>query len=113
MRKETPADNVLYMHIRHLFEEEISLDEYARNLSIGQQQRLGLLRAAITDPDVLLFDEPTSALDGDAERRVEQWMLGLRDNEGKNIIVATHRDLLKDSDCLSYRIDGTTIRCDR
>ncbi|NOY05842.1 MAG: ATP-binding cassette domain-containing protein [Chlorobi bacterium] len=110
MKKAIPPDDVLYEHMHHLFDEDISLDASARNLSIGQQQRLGLLRAAMTDPDVLLFDEPTSALDGAAERQVEEWILNMHVNEGRNILVATHRDLLRDTDCIGYSIEQASIR---
>ncbi len=110
MKKHIPPDSVLYRSMRRLFDEEISLDTSARNLSIGQQQRLALLRAAITDPAVLLFDESTSALDSVAERKVEEWILDMQVNEGKNILVATHRNLLRDTDCIGYRIEQATIR---
>jgi len=49
---------------------ETLVGERGSNLSVGQQQRIGLMRALYRRPDVLVADEPTSALDGQAEQRV-------------------------------------------
>jgi ABC-type iron transport system FetAB ATPase subunit len=44
----------------------------ARSLSVGEQQRLCLIRALLVEPAVMLMDEPTSALDKDAAADVER-----------------------------------------
>jgi phosphate transport system ATP-binding protein len=64
------------------------LDESALALSGGQQQRLCIARAIATSPDVVLMDEPCSALDPIATLRIEELMLGLR--EEYTIVIVTH-----------------------
>ena len=64
------------------------LKQSAYGLSGGQQQRLCIARTIATKPDVILMDEPCSALDPIATARVEDLMLGLRDDY--TIIIVTH-----------------------
>lgn len=59
------------------------------NLSGGQRQRLGLARAILRDPDILILDEATSALDDAIERTVQR---NLRARfKGRTILIVTHR----------------------
>ena len=64
------------------------LKESAYGLSGGQQQRLCIARTIATRPDVILMDEPCSALDPIATARIEDLMVGLR--EDYTIIIVTH-----------------------
>lgn len=64
------------------------LSESGYSLSGGQQQRLCIARAVAPNPEVLLMDEPCSALDPIATLRIEELMLGLK--EEYSIIIVTH-----------------------
>ena len=64
------------------------LKQSAYGLSGGQQQRLCIARTIATRPDVILMDEPCSALDPIATARIEDLMVGLR--EDYTIIIVTH-----------------------
>lgn len=65
------------------------MGQEARTLSVGEQQRVGLVRALGIAPDVLLLDEPTSALDADAVARVEK-LVRERAEDGIAAIIVSH-----------------------
>lgn len=61
-----------------------------RELSGGQEQRVGIARAIVTDPTVLLCDEPTGDLDRKAGDEVLDLLSALNRDQGKTIIMVTH-----------------------
>ena len=58
-------------------------------LSTGERQRLGLVRALVRSPDVLLLDEPTSGLDPLGIRDARDWIQGQR-KRGCTVLVSSH-----------------------
>ena len=64
-------------------------DRRARVLSRGQKQRLGLARALINDPSVLLLDEPASGLDPRSRIELRDVLRGLA-AQGRTILVSSH-----------------------
>ena len=66
------------------------LNQNARSLSVGQQQRASLVRALLLEPRVFLMDEPTSALDGEAVAEVESLIREELRNRGAAGLVVTH-----------------------
>lgn len=65
-------------------------DYYPSQLSGGQQQRIGIARATVLKPKIILFDEPTSALDPELVGAVLNDMRHLAD-EGQTMVVVTHQ----------------------
>jgi putative ABC transport system ATP-binding protein len=63
---------------------------YPRQLSGGQEQRVGIARAIVTDPTLLLCDEPTGDLDRKAGDGVLDLLEALNRDFGKTIIMVTH-----------------------
>ncbi len=63
--------------------------EKAGNLSVGQKQRVCLIRALLLDPAILLLDEPTSALDVSAVDEVEKLIKDIAQN-GVSALIVTH-----------------------
>jgi putative ABC transport system ATP-binding protein len=63
---------------------------YPRQLSGGQEQRVGIARAIVTDPTLLLCDEPTGDLDRKAGDEVLDLLQALNREHGKTIVMVTH-----------------------
>jgi putative ABC transport system ATP-binding protein len=63
---------------------------YPRQLSGGQEQRVGIARAIVTDPTLLLCDEPTGDLDRKSGDEVLNLLQALNREHGKTIIMVTH-----------------------
>ena len=63
---------------------------FPRQLSGGEQQRVGIARGIVTDPTLLLCDEPTGDLDRKAGDEVLDLLQALNREHGKTIIMVTH-----------------------
>ena len=63
---------------------------YPRQLSGGQEQRVGIARAIVTDPTLLLCDEPTGDLDRKSGDEVLNLLQTLNRDYGKTIVMVTH-----------------------
>ncbi len=68
---------------------EVKRDAFIKGLSRGMQQRLGIGRAIIHRPKVLLLDEPASGLDPKARMDLRNVLLSLRD-DGATILISSH-----------------------
>lgn len=79
--------------------------------SRGMKQRLGLARALLHRPELLILDEPTNGLDPRGRREIHDLLIRLSQDEGVGILLCTH--LLDDVDRLCNRIgilaDGRTV----
>src|SRR5215510_1282593 len=63
---------------------------YPSQLSGGQEQRVGIARAIVTDPTLLLCDEPTGDLDRRASDEILELLQALNRDHGKTIVMVTH-----------------------
>lgn len=66
------------------------LDRRPTEVSIGQAQRVGILRALIAAPPLVLFDEPLSALDAVTQKHTARLIAELQSEEGFAALIVTH-----------------------
>ncbi len=74
--------------------EAVGIVEYSthfpRQLSGGQEQRIAIARAIVTDATILVADEPTGNLDAESEIEIMELLKELNKNHDKTIIMVTH-----------------------
>ena len=84
--------------IRHFMDDfllqEVGLADDEQKLSVGQKQRISLIRMLLLQPEVLLCDEPTSALDAESKEIVESWIERINIEKGIVVILVTHLDFV-------------------
>lgn len=98
----TPAaieDNLEY--IFDLLDMDGFADERTDTFSTGMKQKTVLMRALVTNPDILVWDEPTSGLDVLTAKKVIDYILLLK-KEGKTVLFSTH--ILWEAEKLADRI---------
>jgi putative ABC transport system ATP-binding protein len=80
-------------------------DHYPRQLSGGQEQRVGIARAIVTDPKVVVADEPTGDLDADTSVQIQELLQQLNKQLGTTLLMVTH-------DSEAAEIAGRRLRLD-
>jgi phospholipid/cholesterol/gamma-HCH transport system ATP-binding protein len=70
---------------------EDAIDKMPNELSGGMRRRVGIARALVGSPKVILYDEPTAGLDPPTARTICELAMKLRDLEGVSSIFVTHR----------------------
>ena len=89
----------------------VTLTDDAQTLSVGQKQRIALIRSLLANPENLLADEPTSALDEASRVIVEGWLERIALEKQAAVIMITHTDFKpKKVEARRYRLeaDGLT-----
>jgi glycine betaine/proline transport system ATP-binding protein len=81
-------------------------------LSGGMKQRVGLARAIVTEPDILLMDEPYSALDPLIRREMQNELLNLEDYINRTIVFITHdmNEAFKMGDRIALMKDAEVVQ---
>src|SRR5881396_2142705 len=113
-------DNVAYrLHEQGVLEDEVerevrrmlrfvnledAIDKMPAELSGGMRRRVGIARALIGDPKIVLFDEPTAGLDPPTARIICEPAMKLRDLEDVSSIFVTHEMNNLDYLCSEYAV---------
>ena len=91
--------------IEHLLAEvhlqDVRMNDHAMTLSVGQIQRLCLVRGLLLSPEILLLDEPTSALDRESAFAVTTLLERLNVESGLTVLAVTHKK--QDRGNVTYR----------
>ena len=82
------------------------MDHYPRQLSGGQEQRVTIARAIVSDPTFLLCDEPTGDLDRTSANEILDLLNRLVTEYGKTVLMVTH-------DPVAAERAGTTLHLEK
>src|SRR6266404_1345784 len=83
---------------------EEAIDKMPSELSGGMRRRVGIARALVGDPKIVLFDEPTAGLDPPTARTICELAMKLRDLEDVSSIFVTHEMNNLDYLCSEYAV---------
>ena len=91
---------------------EDSANQFPDQLSGGMQQRVGVARAFVVDPKVMLYDEPFSALDPLIRRDMQDEVCRLQEETGKTMVFITHDlpEALRLGDRIAIMRDGAIVQ---
>ena len=84
-------------------------DHYPRQLSGGQEQRVAVARAIVTDPKIIVADEPTGDLDRKSADDVLHLMEQLNKEFGKTIFMVTHDPAAAERATVQRKLDKGTL----
>jgi len=93
---------------------DVYRDRMPQELSGGEQQRVGIIRALAANPEVILMDEPFSALDPLSRTSLQELVLSLHKELGTTIVFVTHNmeEAIKLGDRIAVMKEGALIQCD-
>ncbi len=115
-KRDIPTDiNLIFIEklVEVGLEEEI-LYQNAQELSVGQKQRISIVRSLLNEPKILLMDEPSSALDKENIKLLIQSLKTIVQQEALTLLIVTHNlDFAREIDGrLLYLKDGTIKKYD-
>lgn len=89
-RMQMLPDRRSISHIVQKLGLEAHKHKKAKNLSLGNKQRLGLAKAMIHDPEILILDEPINGLDPAGVVEIRDMLLDVSENHGVTVFLSSH-----------------------
>lgn len=93
---------------------KVYMDKFPHQLSGGEQQRIGILRALATSPKIILMDEPFSALDPISRQQLQDLMKSIHEELNCTIVFVTHDmdEAIKLGDRICIMKEGNIMQLD-
>ena len=113
-RKEARRERVYTLLAQVGLPPEMYARRYPHELSGGEQQRVGILRAIAAEPELLLMDEPFSALDPISRRQLQELIKTLQQQLQLTVVFVTHdmKEALLLADRICILNQGKILRVD-
>lgn len=90
-----PSDETLTIHLDSFLLTGVTVETKATTLSVGQAQRICLIRSLLLAPTALLMDEPTASLDAESARVVLEKAAALS-RDGMTVVMISHSEITPD-----------------
>lgn len=89
-QNKADVDQFLQQYAEFFNDEVLNQKKYIRDLSKGNQKKVGLVAALIGDPDVIVLDEPFANLDPTTQIRLKKLMKELAERQDKTLLISSH-----------------------
>ena len=89
-QNKADVDQFLQQYAEFFNDEILNQKKYLRDLSKGNQKKVGLVAALIGNPDVIVLDEPFANLDPTTQIRLKKLMKELADRQDKTLLISSH-----------------------
>jgi len=111
-RMQKLPDRQCVSRIMHEFGLEPNRNKKAKDLSLGNKQRLGLAKAMIHNPEILILDEPINGLDPEGVVEIRDILLDLSKNHGVTVFLSSHilEEIAKLVDRIGIIHEGKLVR---
>lgn len=92
LRNKNKADiDAFLVQFNEIFNDEIlNKKKYLRDLSKGNQKKVGIVAALIGDPEVIILDEPFANLDPTTQIRLKKMLTSLVEDKHKTVLISSH-----------------------
>lgn len=107
---EPPDDAAMRAALERFLLADLGLNKKATECSVGQRQRLCLIRALFMRPRALLLDEPVSALDAESAQVVMREVERVNREDNVAVVCVTHHGYEPPADAVHWRVAGGEAR---